>query len=112
MIHKSKMAAGLAMYIDKELAAQFAGSLKGWGVAMAGGIIAARADRVLDLLAQIPAVRVMGIADGEMVDEELLFATLAAAAQKSSATVELPALGPVTFTSKDVDALRRYTMGG
>lgn len=112
MIHKSKVAAGLAMYIDRELAAQFAGSLKGWGVAMAGGIVAARADRVLDLLVQLPAARVLGITEGEMIDDELLFATLAAAAQKSSATVELPVLGPVTFTAKDVDALHRYVIGG
>ena len=112
MIHKSKIVSGLATYIDRELAAQFAGSLRGWGVAMAGGIVAARAERVLDVLAQIPAVRVLGIADGEMIDEELLFATLAEAARKTSATAEVPLLGPVTFTEKDVDALRRYVIGG
>ena len=112
MIHKSRIAAGLATYIDKELAAQFAGSLKGWGVAMAGGIVAARADRVLDVLIQVPAVRALGIADGEMIDDELLFAVLAEAAAKSSATVDVPLLGPVTFTGNDIDALRRYVMGG
>ncbi len=112
MIHKSKIVSGLATYIYRELGAQFAGSLRGWGVAMAAGIVAARADRVLDVLLQLPAVRVLGIADGEMIDEELLFATLAEAARKSSATAEVPLLGPVTFTEKDVDALRRYVMGG
>lgn len=112
MIHKSKIASGLATYVERELAAQFAGSLKGWGVAMVGGVIKARADRVLDLLMQIPAVRIMGIAEGEMIDDELLFATLAEAARQSSATVELPVLGPVTFTGKDVDALHRYVIGG
>lgn len=112
MIHYSKVVNGLAQYIDHELAAQFAGSLKGWAIGAVGGILTARAGQILTKLMSNPIVVAMGIAEGEMIDEDLLFSQLVAAANKGSATVDIPLLGPVTFTAKDVESLHRYIIGG
>ena len=112
MIHYSKVVNGLAQYIDHELAAQFTGSLKGWAIGAVGGILTARAGQIITKLMSNPIVVAMGIADGEMIDEELLFNQLVTAANKGSATAELPLLGPVTFTAKDVESLHRYIIGG
>lgn len=112
MIHVSKVVNGLATYIEKELAGQFTGSIKGWAISAAGGVIAARAGNIVGMLADNPVIKAMGLIDGEMVDEELLFNQLVAAANKSGATVDIPILGPVTFGVRDVEALHRYIIGG
>jgi hypothetical protein len=103
---------GVAAYIDREIAAQFTGSMKAWVISAAGGIIAARAGQIVQGLAANPALAAMGLVDGEMIDEELIYSQLIAAAQKGTATVELPVLGAVTFGVKDVEALHRYIIGG
>lgn len=112
MIHASKVANGLAMYIDRELAGQFTGSIKGWAITAAGGVIAARAGNIISSLADNPIIKAMGLIDGEMIDEELLINQLVVAANKTSATVDIPLLGPVTFGVKDIEALHRYIIGG
>lgn len=112
MIHYSKMLNGLATYIDRELAGQFNGSLKGWAISAAGGIISARAGQILTAAMSNPMLAGMGIVDGEMIDEDLLYSQFSTAASKGNATVNIPLLGPVTFTAKDVDAMHRYIIGG
>ena len=112
MIHYSKVLNGLAAYIHNEIAGQFTGSLKGWAIDAAGGVIAARAGKVLEALMANPVLKTMGIVDGEMVDEDLLFSQLVAVAGASNATVNIPMLGPVTFARSDVEALHRYIIGG
>ena len=112
MIHYSKILNGLAEYIDKELASQFSGSMKGWIIGAVGGIVAARAGQAMATLMEQPVLKAMHIVDGEMIDEDLLFSSLVAAAQKGSATANIPVLGPITFNVQDVEALHRYIIGG
>jgi hypothetical protein len=112
VIHYTKVLNGLAAYIHRELAAQFTGSLKGWAIEAVGGILAARAGQMMEGLMANPILKAMQIVDGEMVDEDLLISQLLAAAQASNATVNIPVLGPVTFTKGDVEALHRYIIGG
>lgn len=112
MTHYSTILNGIAKYIDRELATQFNGSVKGWMLSAVGGILTARAGQAVTKLLQHPIVVAMGIADGEMIDEELLYSQLLVAANKGSATVDIPLLGAVTFTAKDVEALHRYIIGG
>lgn len=112
MRHYSTILNGIATYIDRELVTQFNGSIKAWMLGAVGGILTARAGQVVTKLMQHPVVVAMGIADGEMIDEELLYSQLLAAANKGAATVDIPLLGTVTFGSKDVEALHRYIIGG
>ena len=112
MIHYSKVINGIAAYIDREIASQFTGSLKGWAIAAVGGIIAARASQLMTTLMGNPMVVAMGLADGEMIDEEMLYGQLVAAAQRGNAIVDIPLLGAVTFSAKDIETLHRYIIGG
>ena len=112
MIHYSKVINGIAAYIDREIASQFTGSLKGWAIAAAGGVIAARASQLMTTLMNNPMVVAMGLADGEMIDEEMLYGQLVAAAQRGNATANIPLLGAVTFSVKDIETLHRYIIGG
>lgn len=112
MIHYSKIINGITVYIDREIASQFTGSMKGWLAGVAGGVIASRAGEMIKGLAQSPAIKTMGIMDGDMVDVELLYHELLKQAQKTPATLDVPLLGPVTFSADDVEKLYRYIMGG
>ena len=112
MQHYSKILNGLSQYIENEIAVPLNGSLKAWGVRIAAGVLRERADKMLQLLMQHPVARAFELADGEMVDEELVFRMALEAARKGAATVDIPMLGPVTFSEKDVEALHRYIIGG
>ena len=111
MIHYSKILNGIATYIDRELASQFTGNMKGWIIGAVGGIVAARAGQMMGALLENPLLKAAHLVDGEMVDEDLLFSSLVAAAQKGNATVNIPLMGPITFSAKDVEALHRYIIG-
>lgn len=112
MVHYSKIINGISTYIDREIAPQLQGSMKGWLVGVAGGIISTRAGEMLTALAQHPLAQTMGLASGENIDEELLYHEMLKQAQKSPATLNIPLLGPVTFSADDVEKLHRYIMGG
>lgn len=111
MVHYSKVIQGLAMYAENEIAGKLAGSGKGWMVGVAIGIAAGSADTYARKLLDNEMLKAVGIVDGENVDIDRLHAELLKQAQKSNATIALPALGAVTFTAADVDAAYRYIMG-
>lgn len=112
MVHYSKVVNGISTYIDREIASQFSGSYKGWIAGLAGGIIASKAGEMITSLSQNQVVQMMGLVNGEMVDEELLYRELLKQAQKAPATIDVPLLGTVTFSAEDVERLHRYIMGG
>ena len=112
MIHYTKVLNGLSTYIEREIIAQFSGSYKSWIAGAATGVIMNKGSQFVAALAQAPLVKALGVMDGEMIDEELLYRELLKQAQKTSATITLPIIGPITFTVNDVEALHRYIMGG
>ena len=112
MIHYSKLLNALSAYIESEIAGPINGTLKAWGVRIAAGVLRERAGKVLTALMQHPIAAALDIVDGELVDEELLFRLALDAAKKGNATVDVPVLGPVTFSERDVETLHRLIIGG
>lgn len=112
MIHYSKIISGLTAYIDAEILSKMTGSLKGWGIGIAAGLAAKRAEQIYYKLRDNPALAVLGLIDGEMVDIEAIYAEALRMAQRGSATVSVPMIGPVTFGVGDVEALYRHIIGG
>lgn len=110
MVHKSKVLYGIASYIDDEIVAKLAGSWKAWAVGGAAGLAVSRADALIAQLAQNPAVRALGLIDGENIDVEGIVAELRKQAQKSPATINVPLIGPIAFGPADVDSLYRHIM--
>lgn len=111
MIHKSRVMHGIAAYIDDEIVSKMAGSWKSWVIGSAAGIAVSRIDDILNRLAGNPIVHALGLVDGENIDVEAIYAELRKQAQKGTATVELPLIGPITFSAADVDSLYRHIMG-
>ena len=111
MIHKSRIARGIAAYVDAELMPALAGSWKAWALGSAAGIMASKADRMIDVLAKNPIIAAMGLIEGENVDVESIFAELRKQAQRGNATLEIPLIGPIVFGVNDVESLYKHIMG-
>lgn len=110
MAHKSKVLHGIAGYIDDEIVARLAGSWKAWVVGGLSGIVMSRADGLITQYSSHPAVRALGLIDGENIDVDVIIAELRKQAQRGTATVDIPLIGPVTFGPSDVDSLHRHIM--
>lgn len=111
MVHKSKVLAGVAGYVNDEIVSKMAGSWKAWLVGGTAGIAVARAGQLIDALAKNPMVTALGLIQGENIDVDVIYAELLKQAQRGSATVELPVIGPITFGTADVESLYRHIMG-
>ena len=111
MIHKSKVMRGIGTYVDDEIVAKMAGSWKAWVVGGLTGLATARADALIGQLTSNPIVAALGVIDGENIDVEALYAELIKQAQKCSATIDVPVIGPITFGVADVESLYRHIMG-
>lgn len=110
MVHKSKVLQGIVNYVDAEIISKMSGSWKAWVVGGAAGLIAARADRIIAALSSSPLVTALGIVEGENIDVDAIITELRKQAQKGTATVVVPLIGPITFGAADVDSLYRHIM--
>lgn len=111
MIHKSRVMHGIAAYIDEEIVSKMAGSWKSWVIGSAAGIAVSRIDDILNTLTGNPIVQALGLVEGENIDVETIYTELRKQAQKGTATVELPLVGPITFSAADVDSMYRHIKG-
>ena len=112
MVHYSKVINGLMAYVDNDIISKMNGSLRGWGMGIAAGLIGRRAEQIFSELRNSPALTALGLINGEMVDIEAIYAEAVRMAQKSSATVNIPMIGAVTFSTADIESLYRYIIGG
>ena len=111
MVHKSKVLTGIASYIDDEIVSKMAGSWKAWVFGSAAGIVVSRADGLISAAANNPTIKALGLIDGENIDVDAIYAELRKQAQKGTATLDMPILGPITFSASDVESLYRHIMG-
>ena len=111
MIHYTRVIQGIASFIDNELVGKLSGSWKAWAIGGLAGIALTRADQVFHSIKDNPFVTALGLVEGENINADLVYAELKKQAQKGTATVSLPVIGPVTFGPADVDALYRYIKG-
>lgn len=111
MIHKSKVINGLVAYVDNEIILKMAGGWKAWIVGSAAGLMAGRAEQVLEKLAQNPVIQSLGLIEGENIDVDAIYTELRKQAQKGTATVNVPMIGNITFGVQDIESLYRYIKG-
>lgn len=105
MVTKEQFKNGLGMYIEKEFVDKFSG-LKKWAVVLAGTEVINKADSIMSAL---PPNTYMS-EDG-MIDIDRLYKNMRSIAEKTGAVVQnLPMIGDVKFTEKDIDELYRYIM--
>lgn len=109
MITITQAQAGLMRYIDAEILPHLTGAKK-----IGAGIYVALAARnfpgVIEKVKQHPAVAVLGVVDGEMIDIDAVYnAAMPLFAERQKVTI--PAIGDITFDQSDVEKLYRYMKG-
>lgn len=108
MIHRSKVLYGIAGFIDDEIVARLAGNWKAWAVGGIAGIAVSRADELIAAYADNPIIKALGLMDGENINVDVIIAELRKQAQKGTATIDIPLIGPVTFGLQDVESLYQH----
>ena len=111
MVHYSKVIRGIAAYVDNELVGKMAGSLKGWAFGALAGLVAAEADSIFNQYKNAPMLTALRLVEGENINVDKIYGELQKQAQRGNATAVVPILGPVTFSTADVDSLMRYIKG-
>lgn len=111
MIHKSKVLRGVAAYIDDEIVSKMAGSWKAWAIGGLAAIAVNRGDALITQYAGHPIVTGLGLMDGEMIDVDVIINELRRQASRSTATIDVPLIGPITFGPSDIDSLYRHITG-
>jgi hypothetical protein len=80
------------------------------GVAL--GVAANKADSMVQRLKEIQVVKMLGLIDGDMLDDDALFAAMRDQMQRQgSLSIDIPWLGNMTFGAQDIDALQRSVQG-
>lgn len=111
MIHYTRIVQGLLAYIQNEMASKLAGSWKAWALNVLAGMAATKAEPLMRELSKNPAVKMLGLIEGENVNVDALMGELRKQAQNSNATINIPMIGAYTIGAVDVDALDRYIRG-
>lgn len=111
MLHYSRVIQGISNFIDAELVGKLAGSWKAWALGGMAGIALNRSEQLFQTIKNNPALAALGLVEGENINIDLLYSELKKQAQKGTATVTMPIIGPVTFGTTDVDSLFRYIKG-
>lgn len=111
MVHYSRVLQGIASYIDNEMLPALNGSWKSWLLGSMAGIVIANGEQMFRQYKDNPLLASLRLVDGENINVELIVAELRKQAQKGTATISLPIIGPVTFGSSDVEKLYHYIRG-
>jgi len=85
--------------------------LPAWGVGALSALASQKVESVAASITEHPAVKALGLSDGQNIDIDTLYKALHEQAKKSDAVIDLNILGlrigTVKLTAADVDALYR-----
>lgn len=80
------------------------------GVAL--GVVANKADKIMQQIKDSQPVKMLGLVEGDMIDDDALIMALREQMNmQGNLQIEIPWIGQMTFTAPDVDALQRAIQG-
>lgn len=104
----SQVVNGIKEYFEHELVAKIPGLGK-WLIGAAISMTLDNADHVFMELKENSLIKAMGIiGPDEMIDIEKLYQHILAQAQNSTASINMPLIGVVTFKAEDVEKIYSY----
>lgn len=110
MVHYSKVLNGISLFVEKDLISKMNGSMKAWALGTAVALAVKRGPKVFSEVRDNPVIKALGLVDGEMIDIEAIYPELLSQAQKHTATLDIPMIGPVTYSTNDVESLYKLIM--
>ena len=111
MLHYSRVIQGIMAFVDNEIVKAMAGSWKAWVVGGMASIAAVNAEQIFNQYKSNALLASMRLVEGENINVDLIHAELRKQAQKGTATITVPVIGPITFNSADVEKLFHYIRG-
>lgn len=111
MIHYSRVLQGLVLFVQNDIAGKLNGSWKAWVLKVLASMAAGKGEALFRMIAAKPLASTIGLVDGENINIEAIMAELRKQAQNSTATIDIPMIGPYTVDLADIEALNRYIRG-
>lgn len=112
MVALQQFADGVKRYINNNIIPHLP-SNKQFAAGVALGVVASRTDKMIQNLKGNQMVQLLGLIDGDMIDDDaLLVAVREQMAKQGGLQLEVPWIGTLTFNAPDVDALQRAIRGG
>lgn len=106
MISKERFANGAANYVEREVLPHLP-ELKALAVAGVVALYAQKLPQIVDGLEKIPAVKVLGVIQDGMIDEDALYNAFAPKIRKPL-ELDIPLVGKLSFDRAEVDKLLKY----
>ena len=98
---------GVTGYLDAEIMPQMSG-IKKYGSAVYLSLAELNAINYIKDAVNNPAIKMLGIVNGENVDAEKLRSAMINAMHNEPLKVDIPLIGTFTFTTADIDKLFDY----
>lgn len=113
MVNKEQLIKGILTYADKEIIPQLPTAGK-WGL---GTIILLSQNKVSDIISSMVTnqyIQSIGIIDCDgLIDVDILSNALIQTANRyGRCEITIPFIGSLTFSSKDIEMLKDYVIGG
>lgn len=106
MISKERFVNGAANYFEREVLPHLP-ELKALAVAGVVALYAQKLPQIMDGLEKIPAVKVLGVIQDGMIDEDALYNAFAPEIRKPL-ELDIPLVGKLSFDRAEVDKLLKY----
>ena len=106
MISKERFVNGAANYVEREVLPHLP-ELKALAVAGVVALYAQKLPQIVDDLEKIPAVKVLGVIQDGMIDEDALYNAFAPKIRKPL-EFDIPLVGKLSFDRAEVDKLLKY----
>ena len=104
MYNYNRVINAIARYMDDEIVNKLSG-VQRWVVGTGTGLILSKGKEVFNDLRNNEVVKMLHIIDGDNIDVDTLYGELKKQAQKSSATLNMPMIGTITFNENDIDKI-------
>lgn len=111
MYEYNKVINGIAKYIDEEIVEKIGGWQK-WVIGSGVGLMLSNTSGTFNQLKNNELVKMLNIIDkNDKIDVDKIYKELKKQAKKSSATFDVPMLGPTTLNEQDVDKIYEFIKG-
>lgn len=99
----NQVISGLTKYIDAEILPHLSGAKK-YGAAVYLALAEINAANYVKNVLSLPAIKMLGVSDGESVDIDKLYAAMSKSIN-DKCTIDVPIIGTFSFSVSDVDKL-------
>ena len=100
----NKVINGVTCFLDTEILPHLSGA-KRYGATVYLALMEPNAANSIKAALNTPAIKMLGISDGENVDTDKLYSAMIKSVKEDKLTVDIPLIGAFSFTKADVDKL-------